>query len=168
MSSLLLSSSPPFNSPLEIGLRALVVLNEGFPGEFSLQRLIVFDYLVIHSDDIAGGPVGLHPKTPHRSNELLIRRKILNEGLLLYQSRGLIAQRFKSEGIFFAATENSSSFLDVLQSEYVGSLRIRAQWAVDRFIKESDEELNDMIRSQIGNWGTEFTMESVLWTEEHE
>jgi hypothetical protein len=162
------TSSPPspFNSPLEIGLRALVVLNEAYPLEYSLQRLVVLDYLIVHSDDIPDGPEGLHPKTPHRNNELLVRRKVLNEGLHLYQSRGLISQRFQSEGIYFGATESSSSFLDVLQSEYVIGLRQRAQWARVRFGADSDEVLTALVRDQIGNWGAEFTLESVLWNEE--
>lgn len=39
----------PFNGAVEIGLRALTVLNEAFPGDYSLQRLVVFDYLVVRS-----------------------------------------------------------------------------------------------------------------------
>ena len=55
----------PFNGPVEIGLRALALLNEAFPACYSMQRLVVFDYLVVHSDDMPGGPTGLHPKTPY-------------------------------------------------------------------------------------------------------
>lgn len=83
----------PFNGAVEIGLRALSLLNEAFPATYSLQRLVVFDYLVVHSDDLPNGPAGLHPKTPHRGGELLVRRAVLEEGLLLYQSRGLVELR---------------------------------------------------------------------------
>ena len=51
----------PFNGPIEIGLRALVVLTEAFPAAYSLQRLVISDYLVVHSDD-ADGPQGCTPK----------------------------------------------------------------------------------------------------------
>lgn len=53
----------PFNSPVESGLRALVLLYSLFPTSASLQRLVVFDYLLIHSDDVPDGPEGLHPRT---------------------------------------------------------------------------------------------------------
>jgi len=79
----------PFNGPIEIGLRAISILNDAYPSGYSLQRLIIFDYLSVHSDDISGGPTGLHPKTPHRSGELLVRRDVLQKGLLLYMGRGL-------------------------------------------------------------------------------
>jgi len=155
----------PFNGPVEIGLRALAVLNDAFPTAYSLQRLVILDYLVVHSDDVPGGPTGLHPKTPHRSGELLVRRKSLQEGLLLYQSRGLVEQRYEETGVFFAATERSAGFLEALSTEYLIALRERAAWLVDSFGQLPDTELEQMVREHRGEWGAEFTMESVLWSE---
>jgi hypothetical protein len=156
----------PFNGPIEIGLRALVVLNETYPDAASLQRLIVYDYLVVHSDDIPGGPIGLHPQTPHRGEELLVRRSVLQEGLLLYQSRSLVEQRFERSGLFFAATDRTSSFLDVLDTAYALELRERSQWLIAEFGDMSDGTLNKMVRDRVGHWGAEFALESVLWAED--
>jgi hypothetical protein len=156
----------PFNGPVEIGLRALSVLNDAYPDAYSLQRLVVFDYLVVHSDDVPGGPSGLHPQTPHRGGELLVRRGVLQEGLLLYQSRSLVEQRYEESGLFFAATERSAAFLDVLSTEYLVDLRKRAAWLVGTFGQLADADLEKMVRKDIGEWGAEFTMESVLWSEE--
>ncbi len=156
----------PFNGAVEIGLRALAVLTRAFPRAYSLQRLVVCDYLLIHSDDIPGGPIGLHPQTPHRSGELLVRRNALREGLMLYQSRGLIEERFEKAGVFFAATEGSASFLDSLTSEYVRGLRDRSIWLLGAFGEMPEPDLEAVVREHVGRWGTEFTMESVLWAEE--
>jgi len=156
----------PFNGPVEIGLRALAVLNDAYPDAYSLQRLVVFDYLIVHSDDIPGGPPGLHPQTPHRGTELLVRRGVLQEGLLLYQSRALVEQCYEETGVFFAATERSAAFLDVLRTEYVVGLRQRAAWLVGSFGTISDADLEKMVRDHVGEWGAEFAMESVLWAEE--
>ena len=152
----------PFNGPIEIGLRALVILTEAFPAAYSLQRLVISDYLLVHSDD-ADGPQGLHPKTPRRSGELLVRRESLQRGLLLYQSKGLIERRYDPDGIMFAATEASAAFVDVLESRYVGELRSRSEWLVSRFQGLADKELNDFVKERLGNWGAEFEFESVLW-----
>jgi hypothetical protein len=156
----------PFNGPVEIGLRALAVLNDAFPDAYSLQRLVIFDYLVVHSDDVPGGPAGLHPKTPHRGAELLVRRQALQEGLLLYQSRGLVERRYEEAGVFFSATERSAGFLDVLRTEYVIALRQRAAWLVASFGLLPDADLENLVRENLGTWGAEFAMESVLWAEE--
>lgn len=158
--------STPFNSPVEIGLRALAVLNDAFPSAYSLQRLVVLDYLIVHSDDVPGGPVGLHPQTPHRSGELLVRRSVLEKGILLYQSRGLIERRYTENGVLFAATDRSAAFLDVLNSEYLVHLRDIASWLVSEFSKLTDDEINQIAVEHIGEWGAEFAMESVLHVQE--
>jgi len=156
----------PFNGSVEIGLRALCVLTNAFPIGYALQRLVVFDYLLVHSDDIEGGPEGLHPQTPHRGGEILVRRGVLQTGLRLYESRGLVEREYKNGGIFFAATDKSADFLDTLSSAYLKELRLRADWVVDRFGPLADAELETMVHARIGAWGAEFTMESVLWTDE--
>lgn len=156
----------PFNGPVEIGLRALCVLTTAFPAAYALQRLVVFDYFLVHSDDIEGGPEGLHPRTPHRGGEILVRRGVIQDGLTLYESRGLIERVYKNGGIFFAATDKSADFLDALGTEYLKGLRKRADWVVDSFGLLDDAELDAMVRDRIGTWGAEFSMESVLWTEE--
>ena len=156
----------PFNGPVEIGLRALCVLTAAYPTPYALQQLVVFDYLLVHSDDVPGGPPGLHPQTPHRGGEVLVRRGVLQGGLALYASRGLIARTYQADGIFFAATDKSAGFLDALSSEYLEGLRARADWIVDSFGLVGGEVLDAMVRERLGTWGAEFAMESVLWTEE--
>jgi len=156
----------PFNGPVEIGLRALCVLTAAFPALYTLQQLVVFDYLVVHSDDIEDGPAGLHPQTPHRGGEILVRRGVLQHGLTLYESRGLIERTFKDGGIFFVATDKSGDFLATLSNEYVADLRERADWVAENFGSLNDAELDAMVRERIGEWGAEFSMESTLWVDE--
>lgn len=156
----------PFNGPIEVGLRSLAIVTASYPRLHSLQRLVILDYLLIHSDDVEGGPPGLHPKTPHRSGEILARRGVLQEGLTLYQSRNLIECVFEPQGLFYRATEGSASFLDALDSAYVSDLRQRATWLAERFAEQSDATLSLLVDEGVGRWGAEFTHESVLWAEE--
>ena len=155
------TAASPFNSPVEVGLRALAVLTASHPAAHGLQRLTVLDYLVVHSDDAPDGPPGLHPQTPYRAGELLLRRGVLEEGLLLYQSRGLIGRRFDPNGVFYAATDTAAAFLDVFDGPYVEALRDRAAWVTTRFASVSDDALSDLVRTWIGEWGAEFTESSV-------
>lgn len=161
------SAISPFNSPVELGLRSLVFLNEAYPTEFSLRQLVILDYLMVHSDDVDGGPQGLHPQTPYRSGELLVRRDPLQAGIQLFRSRGLIVQIYRKTGVFYAASDRSESFLDVLESSYTARLRDRASWAFDAFGNQSAERLNNFVAANIGKWGAEFEMTSVLWSEDN-
>jgi hypothetical protein len=156
----------PFNGPVEIGLRALCILSESCPAKYPLQTLVVFDYLAVHSDDIEGGPPGLHPRTPYRGGEILVRRSVLLSGLLLYGSRGLVEQTYEPSGVFYSATELSAGFLDALDSEYVTQLRSRALWVTETLGHLSEVDLGQIVRENVGAWGAEFVMDSVLWLEE--
>ncbi len=159
---------PPFNGPIEIGLRTLSLLSEAFPASYSLQRLVISDYLLVHSDDLPDGPLGLHPKTPHRGGELLVRRAVLEQGLMLYQSRGLLERHYTESGVMFAATERTAGFLDSLSSSYSTELRERAEWLVSLFGEVSDSDLLKIANSHVGEWGAEFEQESVLKVEDPE
>lgn len=156
----------PFNGPIEIGLRAIAILCEAYPQSMSLQRLVILDYLMVHSDDLPDGPPGLHPKTPHRGGELLVRRQVLQDGLALYRSRGLAAQLYTIKGVQFSATESSAAFLDVLSSAYARELRQKATWLQSNLGDMTDSLLESLAKKHMDNWGAEFAMESVLWSED--
>jgi len=155
-------STGPFNSPVEVGLRALVVLTASHPTAHGLQRLTVLDYVVVHSDDVPDGPPGLHPQTPYRAGELLLRRGVLEQGLLLYQSRGLVERRFEPGGVFYAAADGAAAFLDVLVGRYMEALRDRAAWVTEHFASVTDDTLFELVDGWIGQWGAEFTQSSML------
>src|SRR3954464_802032 len=99
-----------FNGPLEAGVRAVALLAAAYPRSFDLQRLVAFDYLLVHTGDI-GGPSSLHPPAPLQSAELLVRRKLVQQSLLLMMTRELIAREFEADGIRYRAGENAAPFL---------------------------------------------------------
>jgi len=156
----------PFNGPLEVGLRALVVLSEAFPQEYSLQSLVIFDYLIVHSDDLPHGPSGLHPKTPYRSGELLVRRRVLERGLQLYSNRNLVACNYTQRGLYYCATERSASFLDALQANYLTELRSRAAWVISELGELQELDLQQLIDGHLEDWGAEFETTAILWQED--
>lgn len=149
-----------FSTPLEVGLRALFVLVHQ-PAPVDLQELTVYDYLLLHSAD-ADGPPSLHPATPHRSGELLVRRKVLREGLELMIARGLIEVHLGDEGIAYSALPVTRAFLDYLDNEYASGLRSRADWIATQFSGWSKSQLQDYVREHLDEWGGEFASESVV------
>jgi hypothetical protein len=110
-----------FNSPLEAGIRSVGLLVASYPKCFDIQQLVVFDYLVVHTGDI-NGPESLHPQIPLRSTELLVRRKLVENGLLLMMSRKLVVRQACSEGILYQAGEMAETFYVVSDfSIFVGT-----------------------------------------------
>jgi hypothetical protein len=148
-------SFTPFNSPLETGVRALIVLAAAYPEYLDLQRLLEFDYLLVHSGDV-GGPPSLHPPLPLRAGELLIRRGLIERGLLLMISRGLIQRFATASGFTYQARDSAGPFLDALTTAYIDGLKERADWLLATFGQSSPNDLRQVLNSVYDQWTTEF------------
>ena len=144
-----------FNGPLEAGLRAVAILGAAYPRSLDLHRLVAFDYLLVHTGDI-GGPTSLHPASPLRSAELLVRRKLVQQGLLLMMTRQLVDREFQSDGIRYQAGENAAPFLSALESGYLKALRERAWWLVEALADRTDQEFRAVMRRFFDDWVEEF------------
>ena len=83
-----------FNSVLETGVRSVVILNAAHPFSFDLLHLTWFDHLVVHTADV-GGPESLHPDLPQRSGELLVRRRLVEDGVTMMRRLHLVDRTFE-------------------------------------------------------------------------
>jgi hypothetical protein len=155
------STNRLLNTPLEVGLRMLIILTET-QGACDLQRLTIYDYMLLHSGDIDGGPESLHPPSPFRSGELLVKRSLIEKGLEILCSKGLVERSFCSGGIEFMATELAKPFLDYFESYYSKKARLTAGWIGSRFDGLDDNALQEFVNSRIGRWGTEFIGETLV------
>ena len=144
-----------FNSPLETGVRALAVLAAAHPDLLDLQRLVEMDYLVVHSGD-AGGPQSLHAPLPLRAGELLVRRGLIENGLYLMMSRGLVRRVPTANGFAYVATEAAAPFLASLTSRYMGRLRERAGWVTKRFEGVSTDDITRITHRFFERWSSQF------------
>jgi hypothetical protein len=144
-----------FNSPLETGIRSLEILVAAHPDSFDLQRLVAFDYLVVHTGDIEG-PESLHPALPMRSTEILVRRGLVERGLLLMISRGLIERQATPDGVYYRAGEFAGTFLASLTSPYLIALRERAVWVAKKFGSMEQDAFRQTLSSVFGQWIEEF------------
>ena len=145
----------PFNSPLETGLRALAMLVSAYPRSFDLQRLVDFDYIIVHSGDL-GGPASMHAPLPSRASELVVRREIVDAGLTLMMSRGLVARLATTDGIQYIATDSASSFLSSLSASYTLQLKDRAEWIASNFAHLGHEQMRAAMRRVSREWSNQF------------
>ena len=147
-----------FNGPVEMALRSLSVMTLFFPMALSIQQLVILDYLMVHSDDVDDGPTGIHPQTPYRGGELVVRRDYLLHGLRLLASRGLCISVYDEDGMRYAASDRAGGFLDALTSQYSKNLRVRAGWVQTKFGETTEADLFAYIDENIANWGVEFAL----------
>lgn len=149
------SRPAPFNSSLETGIRSLEILVAAYPAALDLERLVEMDYLVVHSGD-ADGPESLHAALPMRAGELLVRRGLIEKGLLLMRSRSFVQQITAENGFDYIAGDAAAPFLASLTSTYSQRLKERAQWAVERFACVATSEIRQMTHQLFENWSSQF------------
>lgn len=149
---------PPFNSKLETGIRALVVLDAFYPRRCDLTEMTWFDHLVVHTGDFDGQdvPESLHPDLPNRAGELLVRRHLVEQSLRIMQQMHLIEVFECETGIEFCASDEAPSYLDLLQTPYSLALKQRAKWLANHFIDRTATEMRGLIENRIGRWTAEF------------
>src|ERR1035437_4120927 len=143
------------NSPIETGVRALILLAESYPAHLDLQRILEFDYIMVHTGAV-DGPPSIHPALPLRSGELLVRRRLVDRGLMLMISRGLVSRHATPNGFTYQAEDDAGPFLDALTAEYLDELKDRTTWVVDRFSDMSDHDIRVMLSSVYDQWSREF------------
>lgn len=145
-----------FNGPLETGIRSLCILVEDINEQYDLQQLIAFDHLVVHTGDINNAPPSLHPSFKNRNGELLIRRPLVERGLLLMESRKLIYRTYSQNGFYYNATNLAESFLNSLTNKYVFDLRNRAKWVVCNYKSFGDDFFSGVFNNAFDRWAKEF------------
>lgn len=154
-----LTPSRIFNGPVETGLRSLMLLAESYPTPLDIQRLVILDYLLVHSGDIDGGPTSIHPASPLRAGEVSIRRGLIEKGLHLFATKGLVRQVINKSGIGYIAEDLAITFLDAHVSDQSIILRQRAHWAIELAGKLNDQEAMRLLERTIGRWKSEFVLE---------
>ncbi len=155
------SGGHPFNSTLETGIRALVVLEAFYPRRCDLMEMTWLDHLVVHTGDIDGDdvPASLHPDLPNRAGELLVRRQLVERSLRMMQQVHLVEVFETEAGIEFCASQEAPSYLELLQAPYSAALKARAKWMARRFAEMTASEIRSIIETRIGRWTAEFRME---------
>lgn len=146
-----------FNTPLEAGVRALLILDAFAPRTFDLATISLLDYYIVHTGD-AGGPQSLHPEINARAGEYFVRRHLVEEGLLLMARASLVEQVFTSSGIAFRAHETATAMIDMFGSNYNRRLAKAAEWlareatdqGVDPFIQSLKEGLERWSHEIVG------------------
>lgn len=144
-----------FNSPLETGVRALVVLEAAHPMAFDLSQMTWFDHLVVHTGDIEGPP-SLHPDLPHRSGELLVRRPMIEASLSLMRRLHLVDIVIGERGFLYRAGEDAYPFVELMRSPYARSLKERARWLAENVCTMDTDRIERLVVEKIGRWNVEF------------
>jgi len=130
----------PLNSPVEVGLRTVIILLATYPRALDIERLVLMDYALLHSADLGGAP-SVVPDVPTRAGEFGIKRQVVTHGIQLMATAGMVDLVATDTGICYRAGDEAASFVGALTSPLMAPLQERAAWAAKRLADLSDEEV---------------------------
>jgi len=144
-----------FNTPLEVGFRALVILHQ-FPDQsLDLEQLMYFDYLSLNTNDV-GGPASLSAPIPNRGVQVYARKDLLQKGLTILLSKELIEFVGNERGFNYSISSAGKKVLELFSTKYFQELDNRTAWVSEKFGKMSVSELRLYMGENISHWGGEF------------
>jgi hypothetical protein len=132
------------------------------PKSCNIQRLIYYDYFLIHAFDLDIQYSSIHPDNPYRSGEIAIKRELLFNGLKLLCKKKLVEVEFSKNGIYYIASDLANQFLIYFKSPYFLKLEKMSYYIIQFFDSYSDSKLTTFVDSKIRGWGTEFVKESIM------
>lgn len=144
-----------YNGPLETGIRAVVLLDAVYPKSLDIAHLTWFDHLMVHTGDV-GGPQSMHPDLPQRTGELLVRRRLIEDGLRFMQRLHLVEMFPDEAGIQYRATDEAPPLISVMRSPYAEALKKCAKWIGENVSTLPEDKIRKLIADRIGNWHIEF------------
>lgn len=150
-----------FNSALETGIRSVCILAADDSMKYDLQQLLAFDHLVVHTGDINDAPSSLHPNVLQRNGELLVRRPLVERGLLLMESKMLVEKTISTDGFYYSATELAIVFIESLTNTYITELYERSQWAVEKYKNLGEQIFTEIFNTAFDRWTNEFQIAEI-------
>lgn len=144
-----------YNSPLETGIRAVIVLEHLRPVSADLPEMVLFDHVVVHTGD-HGGPKSLHTAVPGRKGELLVRRRLVEESLRLMRECHLVVEAHDADGIAYQAADEAAAYIELLETPYSEHLKRCSAWIRDEVERYTKAGFKERIRARIGDWAEAF------------
>lgn len=140
-----------FNSRLEAGIRAVVVLESLRPETADLSEMVLFDHVVVHTSDL-GGPQSLHADLPGRKGELLVRRRLVEASLELMRRCHLVEQDSVEDGLVWRASDDAASYVELLETAYSTHLKACAAWLGQEVHVRTKAGFKAFVRQEFGDW----------------
>lgn len=147
-----------YNTSYEVSVRVLILLNFT-SGPIDLQRIIYYDYLMLHYGDVDEDYESIHPANPFHTTELYIRRELIQSALDLICKKGLTNIILSNDGFLYEISSLGRNFIKCFENDYFAKLIKYAQLVTNRFDNFSVNDINEFININVGKWKDEFENE---------
>ena len=133
-----------FNSPFEMSLRILIMLDE-FGDKCTEDKILAFDFMACYSTEFEVKDVNLHGNNALKFAELVSRRQLVSEAIKDLVLKGLVLAE-AGEIFLYSVTDSGKNCIHNLESPYALEYRNIVNIIKYRYADKSDVELLNLIQ----------------------
>ena len=133
-----------FNSPFEMSLRILIMLDE-FGDKCTEDKILTFDFMACYSTEFEVKDVNLHGNNALKFAELVSRRQLVSEAIKDLVLKGLVLAE-AGEIFLYSVTDSGKNCIHKLESPYALEYRNIVNIIKYRYADKSDVELLNLIQ----------------------
>lgn len=135
-----------FNSTFEMELRILLLLLESNGGQFTIDRIVAFDFITCYSADFSLPYENLHGENSYKFGEMSNRRLLVQEAVKELVTKGFITV-LMDKGYYFSISDQGKTYAKKLKSAYAKEYKTIAKAVTKKYRKDSDEGILAEIQS---------------------
>ena len=143
-----------YNTLNEVGARMLIILDSSKVA-MNLERLQVYDHVILHLGDINGNLPSIHPSNPSHSSEIIAKKQLIRSAITTMMLKGLVTIKCTSSGFAYAANKITAGFIQMLSSDYYKRVRANTEVVCELFSGYSDSRLKKLVNNGLQNWSGE-------------
>lgn len=129
-----------FNTPFEISLRILVILNTA-QSKLSIDRITAIDFISIYGRDFDVSEYNLHGDNSYRFSEYATKREFVSQAIKELVLRNYINPHCNKSGFVYSISSSGMSFCESLNDEYAECFAGIVNKSIVLFSNYSDRKL---------------------------
>lgn len=135
-----------FNSTFEMELRILLLLLESNGRQYTVDRIVVLDFITCYSADFSLPYGNLHGENSYKFGEMSNRRLLAQEAVKELVTKGFITVAV-DKGYYFSISDQGKAYAKKFKSAYAKEYKIIAKAVIKKYRKDSDEGILAEIQS---------------------
>lgn len=133
-----------FNSPFEMSLRILLLLDE-CKTPVSIDRIVAYDFMTVYSKSFGLSDVSLNGENGFAFSEFASRRRLVQTAVKELVIDRLITVTQGIQGMKYSLSESGRASSETLQSEYATSYRSLCKLTRRKYTRYDDIKLTGII-----------------------
>ncbi len=137
-----------FNTPFEISLRALLILETDGERWVTADMIAAADFITVYGRDFGISDVNLHGDNNYKFSEFALRRELVKKAVKQLVVDGLINVSSTDNGFSYSINQNGMAYCAKFTNDYADTYRRLAKQARTYIANKSEREILGLINRQ--------------------